>query len=651
MRQFLRYMTLCMMLLLALCMVVACDQETPNEPVATEPEESEPEESEPEESEPAQPAKLTYALNEYKLIRSENASQDVKDKVLSLWDTLKRYAPSLDLGDDWYYSGDAEKIKVAKEILYGDVNREETKTIIKSMPDDKDYVIAFLENKIVLYGVTQQSLDIAVSEFTKMVKSSTNATLVIEEEGAYIYGVDPSLGVSLSPREFVNYPKFTRIHTDAVLCSEYGVQYLYADVTDKAVTEYMERLAAAGLEKMQEVSGNGNRTATFCGNGGTVHLAYTSSAGMLVVSADNGTSALYKKPEDKSWVKLTANSFAVMTMDYSTYSCSKGCLPRYDNNGLSYVITLEDGRFIVYDGGYENPNDSQILYEYMRDTNKREGLPVIAAWVFTHSHGDHYGAFKSFTGKHKNDVVIEAFVLNTGKDSCYTGGGHDSFLESVDGYAKTYYKTEQVIKLHVGQQLYFGNVTIEGIYTHEMFHFDDRNLTNENSATLITRVWMDGVSFMMLGDAGEDTCLGAAALHGSYLKSDFMQIAHHGNGGGRRELYSLVDPDYMLWTTSQPGFRRRTAGSAYSVGMPSAYIAKLNKEMFDHVGGVRSTITANGAYNAEGVQTNWCADGPVDILTVGPDKKINVSYYEIRQELLPNNPIEDWDAAFLPDNR
>jgi beta-lactamase superfamily II metal-dependent hydrolase len=168
--------------------------------------------------------------------------------------------------------------------------------------------------------------------------------------------------------------------------------------------------------------------------------------------------------------------------------------------------------------------------------------------VLTHSHGDHFGAFISFTAKHAADVTVENFVLNTGTSTCYTGG-HDSTLESIGAYAKTYYGGAKVHQPHIGQRLYFCDVEMEILYTHEMFHFSGSNLTNENSASLVTRLWIDGVSILLTADAADNTNLAMARLYGDYLKSDFFQIPHHGNGGGaNRKAYWKVKPKVILWT-------------------------------------------------------------------------------------------------------
>ena len=43
--------------------------------------------------------------------------------------------------------------------------------------------------------------------------------------------------------------------------------------------------------------------------------------------------------------------------------------------------------------------------------------PVIAAWIFTHLHGDHIGVFNCFSLAHHDDVVLERLYYNFPKDA------------------------------------------------------------------------------------------------------------------------------------------------------------------------------------------------------------------------------------------
>lgn len=603
-------------------------------------------ETETETESETEPAVEGYNLFEYVVVRPENADTEIFDMAVSFLSSMANYAITMDIKDDWVAS-EAEKDNGEPELLLGKTNRVATATTLSEMPPEKDYAIRFFENKIVIVGRTIKAQKLAVSEFFKSyVKKAEDGVITGVDAGTVVYGIDPSINESLSMRGFSDFPKYLRSYDDATVCSYYVTQYLYKDVEPQGIEEYMGRLEAEDFLKAQDLAHGENRSITYTKGEGMVHLYYRESVKELTVSADTMPSDLYTKPQAGSWeVKNEKSSFAVMTMDYSKYSCGLGCNPIYDNNGLCYVVTLQDGRYIVYDGGYESPNDCEIIYEFLRDNNKREGKPVIAAWVFTHSHGDHYGAFISFTAKHAGDVVIENFVQNTGTSECYTDS-HDITLESLGAYAKTYYDNAAVLQPHVGQRLYFCDVEIEVLYTHEMFHFnEERSLSGENVASMETRIWIDGVSILISGDAARSTNQDMVKLLGNYLKSDFLQVSHHGNGGFDEKLLRAADPTYILWTTSQPGFRRRTTGNTYSVGMPGSYDAKLNKKTFEWVGGTRENIDANGAEN------QWCADGDVEIMTFGPDKALHIEYYVIRDELLPNNVIEAWDAEFTADPR
>lgn len=62
---------------------------------------------------------------------------------------------------------------------------------------------------------------------------------------------------------------------------------------------------------------------------------------------------------------------------------------------MSYVIRLTDGRFIVIDGGREFEPDSERLYQCLKNGSSGQN-PVIAAWIMTHPHSDHFHCFIEF---------------------------------------------------------------------------------------------------------------------------------------------------------------------------------------------------------------------------------------------------------------
>jgi hypothetical protein len=92
-------------------------------------------------------------------------------------------------------------------------------------------------------------------------------------------------------------------------------------------------------------------------------------------------------------------------------------------------------------------------------------------------------------------------------------------------------------------------------------------------------------------------------MYGSTLKSDIMQIAHHGYSGGSTTLYQNVDPSWTLWPTNQTCFEERTTG-----------------------GGIGNAQSQNRW--ARNNSICYVGDGDIEILKfVGGTSKISVSTY------------------------
>jgi hypothetical protein len=70
-------------------------------------------------------------------------------------------------------------------------------------------------------------------------------------------------------------------------------------------------------------------------------------------------------------------------------------------------------------------------------------------------------------------------------------------------------------------------------------------------------------------------------IYQSTLKSDFMQVNHHGYSGATVKLYDCVSPSYTLWTTSNAAFDLRTTGKKYQF---IGNAVESNKYIFDKLG-------------------------------------------------------------------
>ncbi len=216
--------------------------------------------------------------------------------------------------------------------------------------------------------------------------------------------------------------------------------------------------------------------------------------------------------------------------------------------GMCYVIKLSDGRAIIIDGGFNYESNADNVYNTLSKLNIQKNDAdqyVIAAWFFSHGDGDHIGIASSFGEKYADKVDIEYFVYNlpsTADLSPTSSEGEKKFHEAcIEEFPNT-----TLIVPRAGIQYFFGNATIDMLYTPDLVWSPESKITYYNSTSLIFMVNGGGASFLSTGDAGESAF---TAMWNSYESSafacDIFQYPHHGlttqeNTGEKYSEYTWV---------------------------------------------------------------------------------------------------------------
>jgi hypothetical protein len=85
-----------------------------------------------------------------------------------------------------------------------------------------------------------------------------------------------------------------------------------------------------------------------------------------------------------------------------------------------------------------------------------------------------------------------------------------------------------------------------------------------NDTSVISRLKFDnGKTVMLLADATHHLTRQRAATYKESLKSDYLQMAHHGLIGGDIELYKFIDPEVCLWPVKPECFSGTLEGQKY----------------------------------------------------------------------------------------
>lgn len=308
--------------------------------------------------------------------------------------------------------------------------------------------------------------------------------------------------------------------------------YSYCDVEVEDFSTYISELKDCGFKIFDEhMAARENHI---------IHLQKEGSAIYAMYYSDIQEMRIVYEP-DSEYLKFK---------DTPCAECCKSLLTNIDleDYGMSYVIRLKDGRFIIFDGGWDFEPDADKLMECLRRQSPHT-KPVIAAWIMTHSDIDHYMCFITFSEKYLSDVIIERFIYNF-PDPCednleripaLDGWGNMTKLPRFYDCVKKSGAT--VFRAHTGQVYRFSNAELEILSSP-----DDTFVTpvkHFNDLSLVIKMTLESQTILWCGDAYFEKAK-LAQRWGEYLKSDILQIPHHGFNGGRKEEYSLINPTVCI---------------------------------------------------------------------------------------------------------
>ena len=213
-----------------------------------------------------------------------------------------------------------------------------------------------------------------------------------------------------------------------------------------------------------------------------------------------------------------------------------------DTINTSFILE-SNGTLIVVDGGFDS--EEPYLYEYLKALGGH-----VTAWFLTHFHNDHFACFIAMLQKHP-DIRVDAVYYNFPPDEYLIRWepmqDHNSTEVCLSMFREAIANRQTpVVTVNAGDVYAFdnGNVTVRVLRTYNTA-FDYIN----NSSTVF-RFETDGKSILFLGDLEPD---GGKELINTVdhalLRADYVQMAHHGQGGVEKEVYEIIHPTYCLWPT------------------------------------------------------------------------------------------------------
>jgi len=324
---------------------------------------------------------------------------------------------------------------------------------------------------------------------------------------------------------------------------------------------YVKGLSEHGFTFVSKTTLDGDDYYTYARYGSFVYLYYNSRINEIRIIADNSSDLLASVMKQDTATGSGKAAFYQYSINYSGHNAEGYDPVDYaDGDGLDcgmmYILKTADNRIIMVDGGHSgqlSANARKALLAFLRQiTGTPENKKVkIAAWFFTHAHGDHVAAAGDFLNGYTKQIELQSVIYNFPSYQVLANG-YDGNTFTLKDTLNSRYSDVLYHKLHTGEVLNFPGISLEAIYTHE----DAVNaegfseIKDFNASSSVVRFNVDGKGFMMLGDISSVAEDAIMAMHSKdYLKSDAIQVAHHGYNN-LVKLYPAIGAKIALFSNA-----------------------------------------------------------------------------------------------------
>lgn len=490
---------------------------------------------------------------QYRLVRPDDCSEVETAQYKALRQGLEALSGGyLAITTDAEYKGHEYDPSIP-EILIGHVSYPECRELLSTLAYN-EYGFAVVGNKVVVTAWSVDALSSAVSAFLDYAeKNVAGGSLTIP---AGFCQIKTSKVPKLGPLEEV--PVFPGGELEAITDCADGFTQVTISRTDEAMfDEYCTLLDSSGYSLYSENTMADVRFVTYTKESSAVYAYYVPHSESTRIIAFSG--ALLPPLERPAYTKVRECSVTLFGLEVGGNA-----------GGLGFMMQLEDGSFVIVDGGHNTAAEASQIHKKMTELAPDPSNILIRAWVITHAHGDHYGAFVRFANTYSTlkTIKIESFIFNfcdTYEQTRYMSDGTQSCAK-VRTTIKTYYPEADVYKCLTGQVYRFPGADMEILTCMSDFipnviglELPDADLTKAdgNIQSIVVRFITTAdksQSVMVTGDVSKVNVDEMCARFGAYLKSDIMTVPHHGWNenryrarNGTIQFYTLVDPSVVLW--------------------------------------------------------------------------------------------------------
>lgn len=460
--------------------------------------------------------------------RCTDSIKDYATTVATMLSKKSGTKVSVETADATKYDADAV------EILIGNVGYPEVEAV-RSRLSLGSWNLSVEGNKVVVYAFSESWYSGAIQSLVKAVFMQEVGNVTVAKDLSETKIMNPLLEIS---------PRVDGYIADSFNITGVGdtcIDLFYENKNASDFDAFCTALKTQGWAEYASHQIGNNKYATYTNESHVLNISILPYCNRMTVALESREDTdLQGVKSDNVYGSKGYDSTVTQLGMWIGYSAGD----RWDAwiNGLGHVIRLEDGSFIIIDGGHDRTINEAQLYNTLAIQAPDPNNIVIAAWIFTHPHGDHTGAFSLFD--HAN-VTVEQFIIHlpSTKAEATAGGGTSN---STYMRIRSKYPNAKVVTAHPGQMFYIRNAEIEMLWTLDMLYEND--FVEVNAASLCFNLYLNGHKILYLGDQTNAETNKMIKAFGTELRAESMLAPHHAFNGTAL-LWAMVGPQYV-WCPS-----------------------------------------------------------------------------------------------------
>ena len=504
-----------------------------------------------------------------KVIYPDEGSSAEKDAASAIAKMIQNNTGVTVETDDDFIPRNETRPEGVVEILVGQTDYDECRSAMEGIGYG-DYVIKVVGTKLVVAAYDDDAIEKARTAVRELLVASTTG-----EEGEKTLAVDADYAsvVSITPMMTV-VPMYDVADEDSTMTvSDMGDNARLIVVTETNKEEYdafLTKLETNFTKKEQhEIANEKNHYAMYANSQYMVTALFIDSNDTARIIVEECAETGYDE-----YLTSTNNTAKVCEPLLLFVGNNHPSDTNY-TNGLTVIVRLSNGDFLVYDGGWSDSiaksSQSATRIRSLIKKNAAAGDDDIhiAAWLVTHAHTDHIGAIDYYLKNYLNDtsITIDNILINfpsdrqAGQPSFGNSGVDVGMVEKMATYRTLFETAEKagvnVHKTHTGQILTFGDATLEILFTYDLMA--PTFLTSFNTLSIVSRLTVEGQTIMVTGDTTTQANAVMKKMYGTDMHADFYTIPHHGNGPNTTDFGKTVAPKWLLWPSSQSHYELNKA--------------------------------------------------------------------------------------------